>query len=251
MTDTARYPEELSHTVTTTDGTRVFVRAIRPEDAERLIAFYDRLSEHTAYQRFFTVMKRLPPDWARMLANVDYVTRLALIAEAETPGGLELVAVARYEPTARADTAEVAFVVQDRWQDKGLGTMLLHDLLRAAQARGIRRFSAYVLAGNRRMLDLIGRFTTVVERKLDHGVVEATFTADAPGPPKRPRGPAVAMLALCGMSLLGLQTPGSLARAEEAPAAFTEGSRSCTAPCSLALPIRVGCSRSRPSGPTG
>ena len=186
MSETARYPEELTHIVTATDGTPVFVRAIRPEDAERLIAFYERLSEHTAYQRFFTVMKRLPPDWARLLANVDYVTRLALIAEVQTPGGPELIAVARYEPTALAGTAEVAFVVQDGWQNKGLGTLLLHDLLRAAQARGIHRFSAYVLASNRRMLDLISRFTTIVERKLDGGVVEATFTADAPGSPPLP-----------------------------------------------------------------
>ena len=188
MADVAAYPEELTRAVTTTDGTPVFIRAIRPADAERLVAFYGRLSEHTAYQRFFTVMKRLPPDWARMLANVDYVTRLALVAEVRTPGGLELVAVARYEPTARADTVEVAFVVQDGWQNKGLGTILLHDLLRAAQARGIHRFSAWVLATNRRMLDLISRFTTVVERTLDHGVVEATFTAD--GRPVPDRGKA-------------------------------------------------------------
>jgi GNAT superfamily N-acetyltransferase len=164
--------------VKTTDGVPVFVRAIRPADAERLVAFHARLSEDTAYQRFFRVMKRLPPDWARMLANVDYVTRLALVAEVDTAAGRELVAVARYEPTDRPDTVEVAFVVQDGWQNKGLGTMLFQDLLRAAQARGIRRFSAYVLSTNRRMLDLIGRFTTVVERTHDHGVVEATFTAD-------------------------------------------------------------------------
>lgn len=182
MTDAGRYPEELTHTVTTTDGVPVSVRAIRPADAQRLIAFYGRLSEHTAYQRFFTVMRRLPPDWARMLASVDYVRRLALVAEVETPAGRDLVAVARYEPTGRADTAEVAFVVQDAWQNRGLGTLLLHDLLRAAQARGIRRFTAYVLAGNRRMLDLITRFTTVVERKLEGGVIEATFTAGDPLP---------------------------------------------------------------------
>ena len=189
MSEPTRYPEELSHTVTATDGTRVFVRAIRPEDAERLMAFHDRLGEHTIYQRFFTVMKHLPPDWARRLSNVDYVTRLALVAEVETPGGPELAAVARYEPTARADTVEVAFVVQDGWQNKGLGTLLFHDLLRAAQARGFRRFSAYVLASNRRMLDLISRFGTVVERKLDQGVVEAAFIVPAPStrpPQQRP-----------------------------------------------------------------
>jgi GNAT superfamily N-acetyltransferase len=180
MSQAARYPDELSHAVTTTDGTRVFVRAIRPEDADRLMAFHDRLGEHTIYQRFFTVMKHLPPDWARILANVDYVTRLAIVAEAETPRGPELAAVARYEPTARSDTVEVAFVVQDGWQNKGLGTLMFHDLLRAAQARGFRRFSAYVLATNRRMLDLINRFSHVVERTIDQGVVEATFTVPPP-----------------------------------------------------------------------
>ena len=176
MSDAARYPDELTRTVTTTDGVPVFIRAIRSQDADRLVGLYDRLSQHSAYQRFFAVMKRLPPDWARMLAEVDYVSRLALVAEAETPGGRELVGVARYEPTDRADTVEVAFVIQDGWQNRGLGKALLHDLLRAAEARGLRRFCAYVLAGNSRMIGLIARFTTIAERKLDQGVVEVTFT---------------------------------------------------------------------------
>jgi RimJ/RimL family protein N-acetyltransferase len=180
MSEAARYPQELAHGVTTRDGGQVFIRPIRPEDADRLIDFYDRLSRHTAYQRFFTIMKRLPPDWARMLANVDYVKRLALVAEAETSRGLELVGVARYEPTDRPDMVEVAFVVQDGWQGKGLGTVLLHDLLRAAEARGIRRFQAWVLADNSRMLDLLARFTTILERKIEMGVAEVTFTPRTP-----------------------------------------------------------------------
>ena len=115
-----------------------------------------------------------------MLANVDYVNRLALVAEAESPRGLELVGVARYEPTDRPDMVEVAFVVQDGWQGKGLGTVLLHDLLRAAETRGIRRFYAYVLADNSRMLDLLARFTTIVDRKIEMGVAEVTFTPRTP-----------------------------------------------------------------------
>jgi RimJ/RimL family protein N-acetyltransferase len=157
------------------DGARLRMRPIRPEDQDRLIAFYDRLSRHTAYQRFFTVMKRLPPDWARLLANVDYQSRLALIAEHGPVEAAELVGVARYEPTDRPDTAEVAFVIQDGWQNRGLGTTMLDVLLAAAEARGIRQFRAWVLASNIRMIDLLARFTDVRERRTESGVTELVF----------------------------------------------------------------------------
>jgi RimJ/RimL family protein N-acetyltransferase len=177
----APYPRELERDIVLRDGTRLRIRPILPEDEPRLAALYDRLSRHTAYQRFFTVMKRLPPDWAHFLANVDYRRRLALVAEHE-PG--ELIAVARYEPTDREDTAEIAFVVQDGWQDRGLGTILLGDLLQAAEARGVHRFCAYVLADNTRMLDLLLRFTDVLERKVESGVVTVVV---ARRPPDRRR----------------------------------------------------------------
>ena len=173
--EAAPYPKELERDLTLKDGTRVRLRPIRPEDAPRLQALYDRLSRYTAYQRFFTVMKRLPPDWARILATVDYRQRLALVVEFETVSGFDLIAVARYEPTSEPDTAEVAFVVQDGWQNKGLGTILFQDLLGAATARGVHRFRAYVLADNRRMLDLIARLGDVKERKTGQGVTEILF----------------------------------------------------------------------------
>jgi RimJ/RimL family protein N-acetyltransferase len=151
------------------------LRLIRPDDEPRLIALHERLSAQTAYQRFFTVMRRLPMNWAHFLANVDYHTRLALVIERQGAGGPELIAVGRYESTKDLDIAEVAFVVQDGWQGQGLGRILLHELLAAAAARGIRRFRAYVLAENRRMLHLLSRYTTIVERRLDAGVVDLVF----------------------------------------------------------------------------
>lgn len=170
-----QYPGDLERDIILNDGARLRLRPIRPEDASRLIDFYDRLSQHTAYQRFFTIMKRLPPDWARLLATVDYQRRLAIVAETGPATAPELVAVARYEPTDEPETAEVAFVVQDGFQGRGLGVLLLHHLLDAGHARGIRRFRAYVLADNARMLDLIARFTSIRERSLDAGVASILF----------------------------------------------------------------------------
>jgi L-amino acid N-acyltransferase YncA len=175
-------PPHLDETLTLRDGTRVRLRPIVPADAERLIAAYEKLSADTRYQRFFSARQRLPPDWARFLATVDYRTRLALVVEAPGEPGT-IIAVARYEPGGAPDTAEVAFVVQDGWQDRGLGSLLFGRLLAAAAANGIRRFRAWVLADNRRMLDLIARYGRIERRTIEAGVVELTFTAPSPGTP--------------------------------------------------------------------
>jgi GNAT superfamily N-acetyltransferase len=116
------------------------MRPIQPDDAPRLQALHGRLSRETVHQRFFSAKKRLPTNWARFLAKVDYRRRLALVLERGQDSDPELIGVGRYEPTDDPTTAEVAFVVEDRWQNKGLGTALFTELLRAAVDRGIRRF---------------------------------------------------------------------------------------------------------------
>jgi RimJ/RimL family protein N-acetyltransferase len=175
MQDAAPYPRELARTVTLKDGASARIRPIRPDDEPRLVDLYDRLSRHTAYQRFFTVLRRLPNDWYHFFANVDYVRRLALVAERETVAGTQLIGVGRYEPSEEPDAAEVAFVVEDGWQGRGLGAILLEAVLGAADARGLRRFRAYVLADNHRMLRLLATRTEVDERKTEEGVTGLRF----------------------------------------------------------------------------
>jgi RimJ/RimL family protein N-acetyltransferase len=169
------YPAELDRELTLRDGSAVRIRPIRPDDASRLQELHGRLSRDTLYHRFFTIVRRLPPDWARILATVDYHRRLALVAEARGNES-ELIAVGRYDATDESDTVEVAFVVRDDWQNRGLGTVVFDAILRAAAARSYRRFRAYVLADNRRMLDLITRFTRVELRKTEQSVTELVFT---------------------------------------------------------------------------
>lgn len=166
----------------------MLLRPIRPDDAAALTRLHERLSPESAYQRFFAVMRRLPPDWARVLADVDHDRRAAIVAA--DPGG-ELVGVARYGALPEGGEAEIALVVEDAWQHRGLGTILLSALLDHAESRGITRFLAYVLAENRRMLRLIGRLSVVTERSLDHGVVTLRFTRP-PGAADRRARPAPA-----------------------------------------------------------
>lgn len=159
-------------------GEQVTLRPIRPEDEPELVALYARLSPETAYQRFFTVMRRLPPDWAHILANVDYDRRMAILAHG---AGGELIGVSRYAWNEAAGEAEIAIVVQDQWQGRGLGRALLGELFAYAATKGIRRFRAYVLADNQRMLRLFARLCRVVERKLEAGVVSLLLEPSTPG----------------------------------------------------------------------
>ncbi len=177
-------PSEFDREVALKQGTRLRIRPVLPEDEDRLVTLYGRLSPETAYQRFFGLMKRLPPTWAHHFAHVDYRSRMALVAERSLEWRPELIGVARYEPSEEADTAEVALVVQDYWQGKGLGSILLKEILRAAEANGIHRFRAYVLADNVRMLRLLAAHADITRQETQHGVTEILFrrrALDSPG----------------------------------------------------------------------
>ena len=178
-------------TISLLDGRQITLRPLRPEDESALTALYERLSPQASYQRFFTVMRRLPPDWAHILANVDYDRRMAIVALGPGNG---LIGVARYAYEDRTREAEIAVVIEDPWQGLGLGTQLVTELIRYAEGKGIRRFRAHVLADNWRMLKLIQRVATILERKLESGVAsflltplghsEPTGTSEAPGSPR-------------------------------------------------------------------
>lgn len=157
------------------DGATLRLRPIRPDDEPRLAELFTRLSPQTVYQRFFRVYERLPPHWYRHFVSVDQLRRLALVAEEQTADGPLLRAVARCEPTDTPGTGEIAMVVEDAWQGRGLGTVLLEALLAAAEARGIERFTADVLADNHRILRVLARLADVRSRELRDGVLTLEF----------------------------------------------------------------------------
>src|ERR687898_3313145 len=132
------------------DGGTVHVRPIRLDDGSALVAFHGRLSPDTVYFRFFTAKPTLSTDEVEHFTHVDHDARVALVAELDD----RIVAVARYDRTKRECEAEVAFVVADEHQGRGIATVLLEHLASAARERGITRFVAETLSGNRRMLDV-------------------------------------------------------------------------------------------------
>lgn len=169
------YPGALERKLALKNGETLRIRPIRPDDEPRLVDLYNRLSRRTAYQRFFTVMRSLPPDWVHDFANVDYRRRLALVAERETVAGVELIGVGRYEPSDEEATAEVAFVLEDGYQGQGLGAVLLDAVVRAGTERGLTRFRAYVLAENHRMLRLLAHHTRIIASTTEQGETSVLF----------------------------------------------------------------------------
>jgi acetyl coenzyme A synthetase (ADP forming)-like protein len=132
------------------DGGTVHVRPIRPDDGSALIAFHEGLSAATVYSRFFSAKPRLSAVEVEHFTHVDHDTRVAFVAEL----GGRIIGVARYDRTAREREAEVAFVVADEHQGRGIGTVLLEHLASAAREQGITRFVAETLPHNRQMLEV-------------------------------------------------------------------------------------------------
>ena len=163
-----------------TDGTKVHVRPIVPEDEPLLIEAVAAMSERTVYFRFFSPLKRLPDALAHRLAVVDYNDRFAIVATTHKPGGKErIVGVARYDRAAGSDVAETAVAVVDEFQRRGLGSALLTILGKVAREHGIKTFTLIVLPENQQMLGLLRKMGWIHQAKLTGGVYEISF--DLPG----------------------------------------------------------------------
>jgi len=147
-----RYPEELERYETLRDGTQIFFRPVKPTDEPALAELLYSLSAESVRSRFFTSTVRFPHRDMQRVANIDYRNDLAIVGMVPGPGGEEVVAIAQYFLDPKTQEAEVAFVVHDEWQAKGMGTFLLEYLAQIARQRGVRRFFAKVLPTNKAML---------------------------------------------------------------------------------------------------
>lgn len=136
------------------DGTVLYQRVIRADDAPRPQAFHRRLSRQAILFRFFGVMPELRSELAERRSHVDYESRVAVVATLGAGADEPIIAVARYQRTA-PEAAEIALAVEDRWQGRGIGPQLLRTLAAYARRRGFTTFIAEVMYDNDRMLAML------------------------------------------------------------------------------------------------
>ncbi|SPE99384.1 bifunctional acetate--CoA ligase family protein/GNAT family N-acetyltransferase [Streptomyces sp. MA5143a] len=177
--DRHEYPAHWEADVVLRDGGTARIRPITVDDAERLVSFYEQVSDESKYYRFFAPYPRLSAKDVHRFTHHDFVDRVGLAA---TVGG-EFIATVRYDrigadgmpASAPADEAEVAFLVQDAHQGRGVASALLEHIAAVARERGIRRFAAEVLPANTKMIKVFTDAGYQQKRSFEDGVVRLEF----------------------------------------------------------------------------
>ncbi len=164
------------------DGRAAHIRPIRPEDREVFLEFYDRVSDQSKYYRFFSPMPRLSDRDVERFIHVDNVDRVAFVLTLQG----RIIAVGRYD-VIKPGEAEVAFLVEDQHQGRGIGQLLLEHLAQAGRERGVERFVAEILPDNTRMIQTFRDAGYHVVSEYDEGVLQLEF-------PIRPTDTAIGLM---------------------------------------------------------
>jgi acyl-CoA synthetase (NDP forming)/GNAT superfamily N-acetyltransferase len=167
------WPAHWEADVVLRDGRTAHVRPITPEDSTGLVAFYDDVSDQSKYFRFFAPMPRLSERDVARFTQVDHRSRVAFVLTVAE----KILAVASYELLEDGE-AEVAFLVQDAHQGRGIGQLLLEHLAQAARERDVHRFVAEVLPDNQRMLQVFYEQGYQVAGGWDEGIMHLEFNID-------------------------------------------------------------------------
>jgi GNAT superfamily N-acetyltransferase len=153
-------------TINSPEDPGVSIRAATSGDEERLRGMFSRLSLETIYRRFHLPYPRVPERTLALILNVDHQDKESFLVVV----GEEVVGHAMYVRSDNERVAEVAFVIEDGWQSKGVGKLLLSRIAEEARARGVEYFTGEVLGENRRVLGLLNAVFSEVRYVMRDGL---------------------------------------------------------------------------------
>jgi acyl-CoA hydrolase/GNAT superfamily N-acetyltransferase len=163
-------PPELRTTYVLNDGTQINFRPIHPTDEPRMRELFYTLSQEALYYRFMQHIKNVPGKQIQDFTYIDYRSELALVGTLPEAHGEDIIAIGRYYLDKKTNRAEVAFVVRDEWNRRGIGSFLYKHLANIARGNGIAGFTAEVLRENKPMQTVFNNSGHKVRSRLEEGV---------------------------------------------------------------------------------
>jgi acetyltransferase len=161
------------------NGEKVVIRPIRPEDEPLIVDFHEKLSERTVYMRYFQPLKlsqRTAHERLTRICFIDYDREMALVVERKTAdGNREIISVGRMSKLHGRNEAELAVLVRDEFQAKGLGTEVYRQMVGIAKDEKLSKVIAVMLGDNREMRSLVQKLGFKVKTDLEENLVEAEF----------------------------------------------------------------------------
>jgi acyl-CoA hydrolase/N-acetylglutamate synthase-like GNAT family acetyltransferase len=170
------YPEHLEARRTTRHDFAVFFRPVRMNDEHLLKDFFYQLTNDSMYHRFISTRADMPHERLQKFVSIDYRREMVILATIEENGKEKAIGMGQYMIDEASHTAEVAFVVLDGYQGKGIGAELLAYLTFLAKKQGLLGFAATVLQDNKPMLHLFESMGFEIEKRLDAGVYELVMS---------------------------------------------------------------------------
>jgi acyl-CoA hydrolase/ribosomal protein S18 acetylase RimI-like enzyme len=172
------YPMEIASEHTFKNGLRVRFRAIKPSDEEAMRRLFYRFSNKTVYRRFLYAITTMPHDKMQEYVNVDYNRVMSVVALVGEPDQEVIIAEARYAKDDKSAYGELAFVVDEKYQGLGIATFLYDMLIRLAQERGLKGFTAEVLQANTGMMRVFEKGRLPINAHVRNGLSQLTIPFD-------------------------------------------------------------------------
>ena len=177
------YPEKQVHTHVFKGALTVKFRAIRPSDEEEMRKLFYRFSDTSVYYRYFSPIKTMPHRKMQEYVNIDYQRIMSIVGITDLLGSERIIAEGRYVRHHNLPGADVAFVVDENYQGRGIASFLFEILIRAAREQGIKWFTADVIADNKAMLKVFEKAPFPISAVMESGIYNLSIPFNDSGEP--------------------------------------------------------------------
>lgn len=170
------YPAELETVKSFKDGLEVRFRPIKPSDEDMMRRLFYQFSDQSKYLRYFARVQTMPHQKMQEYVNIDYVNTVSVVGIITRDRSEEIIAEARYSYYHRENIHELAFIVDEEFQGKGIASFMVDYLLKIGKERGLTALQATVLPENKKMLAVFEKSKVEHTSKFSDGVIVVTFS---------------------------------------------------------------------------